>query len=477
MTLALNQSDFVVEIEQEVLGSLMLGGFGRVASMLEARHFIEPVHQHIYQAIASAHERFNSARPDIVVKLLPEPVREAHEQSTGLGISNYLARMATSSVLGSANIEKSAKQVIEQAARLALADQAESLSTAARDPNSNPAELVTKAGVIFDDIVSDLRRGSKRKSQVSVSHAASNAIIAAEIAMATGTGITGLSWGLSDINHVTGGIHKRDLTLIGARPSMGKTSVAMSVACKLAKQGHGVGFISLEMDAEKLAARAVSDLAYDDNIRIPYQDLVTGRLSQPDLYALKRVQKEMDGLPLLIEEQSGLSISDIRVKLEVMLEASEKAGHALDCLMIDHLGLIRASNRYSGNRTNEIAEMTGALKSMAREYDISVVLLSQLNRAVEQQADKRPQLSALRDSGAIEQDADTIIFLYREAYYLEREKHDDVDKEIARQDRLAEVKNKLEFHIAKQRNGPVTQVDLFIDVACSAVRNAARYEA
>lgn len=167
----------------------------------------------------------------------------------------------------------------------------------------------------------------------------------------------------------------------------------------------------------------------------------------------------------------------IRVKLEVMLEASEKAGHNLDCLMIDHLGLIRASNRYSGNRTNEIAEMTGALKSMAREYNISVVLLSQLNRAVESQADKRPQLSALRDSGAIEQDADTIIFLYREAYYLEREKHDDFEKEIARQDKLAEVKNKLEFHIAKQRNGPVTQVDLFIDVACSAVRNAARYEA
>ena len=311
MTIALNQADFVIEIEQEVLGSLMLGGFSRVASMLEARHFIEPVHQHIYQAIASAHERFNSARPDILVKLLPQVVAETHEQSTGQGISHYLARLATSSVLGSANIEKSAKQVIEQSARLALADQAESLSAAARDPNSNPAELVTKAGVIFDDIVSDLRRGSKRKSQVSVSHAASNAIIAAEIAMATGTGITGLSWGLSDINHVTGGIHKRDLTLIGARPSMGKTSVAMSVGCTLAKQGHGVGFISLEMDAEKLAARAVSDLAYDDNIRIPYQDLVTGRLSQPDLYALKRVQKEMDGLPLLIEEQSGLSISDI----------------------------------------------------------------------------------------------------------------------------------------------------------------------
>lgn len=475
MTIAPDQASFVIEVEQEVLGSLMLGGYSRVSSMLDARHFIEGIHKHIYQAIASGYERFNSAHPGIIIKLLAQDIAAKFEQETGQPLSQYLARLSTSAVFGPVNIEKSAKQVIEQSARLLLADQAESLTVAARDPNSNPAELVTKAGVIFDDIVSDLRRGSKRKSQVSVAHAASQAITTAEIAMATGTGITGMSWGLSDINHVTGGIHKRDLTLIGARPSMGKTSVAMSVACKLVRQGHGVGFISLEMDAEKLAARAISDIAFDNGVRVPYQDLITGRLSVADLDALKRTQDEMNGLPLLIEEQSGLSITDIRVKLEVMLEASEQAGHSFDCLMIDHLGLIRASNRYSGNRTNEIAEMTGALKSMAREYNIAVVLLSQLNRAVEQQADKRPQLSALRDSGAIEQDADTIIFLYREAYYLEREKQEDAEKEIARTYRLAEVQNKLEFHIAKQRNGPVTQVDLFIDVACSAVRNAARY--
>lgn len=468
-------TSFVIEIEQEVLGSLMLGGYTRIASMLAERHFVEDMHKPIYQAIASAHERFNSARPDIVIKLIPQAVADAFKEKTGQTLAQYLGRLATSAVLGSANIERSAKQVIEQSVRLQLAEQAENLCVAARDPNSNPTELVTKAGVIFDDIVSDLRRGSRRKSQVSIAHAASQAIISAEIAMASGTGITGMSWDLTDINHMTGGIHKRDLMLIGARPSIGKTTVAMSVGCKLAKQGYGVGFISLEMDAEKLAARAVSDLAYGRGSRVPYQNIVTGRLSGVDLDAIKRAQNEMDGLPLLIEEQSGLSITDIRVKLEGMLEAAEKASQTFDCLMIDHLGLIRASNRYSGNRTNEIGEMTGALKSMAREYNIAVVLLSQLNRAVEQQADKRPQLSALRDSGAIEQDADTIIFLFREAYYLEREKHDDLDKDMDRLHRLSEVKNKLEFHIAKQRNGPVTSVDLFIDVACSVVSNAARY--
>src|SRR5690606_4339854 len=178
---------------------------------------------------------------------------------------------------------------------------------------------------------------------------------------------------------------------------------------------------------------------------------------------------------LLIEEQSGLSITDIRIKLETMMQKMEQAGNPLEMLMIDHLGLIRASNRYSGNRTNEIAEMTAGLKSMAREYGIAVVLLSQLNRGLESQADKRPQLSSLRDSGAIEQDADTIIFLYREAYYLLREKTDDPSKQADIAAKLLDCENKLEFAIAKQRNGPVTSIDLFVDVACSAVRNMERY--
>jgi replicative DNA helicase len=146
----------------------------------------------------------------------------------------------------------------------------------------------------------------------------------------------------------------------------------------------------------------------------------------------------------------------------------------MSVLFIDHLGLIRPSSRYSGNRVNEIAEVTSGLKSLARELDIAVVLLSQLNRALESREEKRPMLSDLRDSGAIEQDADMIAFLFREAYYLERATGGSQEEQMVREDRLDQSRNSLEFIIAKQRNGPLGTVHLFADMAYSAVRNGAR---
>lgn len=471
------KGSFIIEIEQEVLASLLLnGGFQNVVSILEPRHFLEPIHGQIFEAIRIAHERFNSTRPDVVIKLIDDGVKEKYrltvENDTVL---KYLNRLAVSAVHGIQGLEKSARRVVDQWAKAQIAKEAAMLAEAAGDPSSSPVELIKSFGMVSDDILADVRRGPRRKSQISIMSAAQNAFDAAREAQRRGNGLTGLTWGLTDVNQNTGGIHKRDLTLIGARPSMGKTTVALSTAIKTAKAGHGVGFISLEMDADKLAARAVTDLAYDWSVKVPYQDVITGRASISDLNALESAARQIDGLPLIIEEQAGLSMTDIRIKLESMMQKMEDAGTSLELLMIDHLGLIRASNRYSGNRNNEIAEMTAGLKSMAREYGIAVVLLSQLNRALEAQADKRPQLSSLRDSGAIEQDADTIIFLYREAYYLQREKGGGPEKEAERIERLADCQNKLEFSIAKQRNGPVTSIDLFIDPACSAVRNAARF--
>ncbi|MFC4624212.1 replicative DNA helicase [Daeguia caeni] len=470
------KSSFVIEIEQEVLATLLLGvDFRRVSGRLEAHHFLEPIHGEIFSAIQTAYERMNSTKPNVVIKLIPENVKDQYQTATGEGLASYISRLAVSAVYGGAALENTAKRVVEQWAKAQIAKEAALLLDAANDPATNPVELVKSFGMASDDILSEVRRGPRRKSQISIMDAASNAFAAAKEAHERGTGLTGITWGLTDVNHSTGGIHKRDLTLIGGRPSMGKTTVGLSTCLKVAQAGHGVGFISLEMDADKLAARAVTDLAYDMGIKVPYQDLITGRVTHQDLVALENAARQIENLPLLIEEQSGLSMTDIRIKLESMMQKMEEGGTPLELLMIDHLGLIRASNRYSGNRTNEIAEMTAALKSMAREYGIAVVLLSQLNRGLEGQADKRPQLSSLRDSGAIEQDADTIIFLYREAYYLQREKGLSPEKEDERINRLADCQNKLEFVIAKQRNGPVTSIDLFIDVACSAVRNAARF--
>lgn len=470
------KTEFVIEIEQEVLGTLLMGtDFRRVQSILEPYHFLEPSHAEIFAAIKTAFERMNSTKANVVIKLIGEDFQEDFKTKTGSTLMSYMANMATNAVFGPPSLENTAKRIVDQWAKAQIAKEAAILLEAANDPASSPIELVKSCGLAFDDILADVRRGPRRKSQLSIKDATQNAFAAAREAQERGSGLTGLTWGLVDVNRATGGIHKRDLTLIGGRPSMGKTTVGLSTCLKVAQAGHGVGFISLEMDADKLAARAATDYAYDWDVKVPYQDLITGNASLSDLDSLQAASSRLDDLPLLIEEQSGLSMTDIRIKLESMMLKMEEAGAPLEMLMIDHLGLIRASNRYSGNRTNEIAEMTAGLKSMAREYGIAVVLLSQLNRGLESHADKRPQLSSLRDSGAIEQDADTIIFLYREAYYLLREKTDDPSKQADIAAKLLDCENKLEFAIAKQRNGPVTSIDLFVDVACSAVRNMERY--
>lgn len=467
---------YVQEIEQGVLGALLFGAdFRSVMGFLRDDHFIPDLHRILFATIKTAYERFGSTTIPTVLKLLPEDFSTACMAKIGQSAPQYMASLSDYVVGGNASLERGARAVIEQWARIKSAEVGTTLQAAANDPGADPRKLIQTVASDLDLIASEMRSGPRRKTRMSLSHAAGNAFSAAKEARQRGSGLTGITWGLTDVNALTGGIQRRDLTLIGARPSMGKTTLGLSTAIKAAKSGAGIGFISLEMDADKLAARGISDIAYDFNVKVPYADIIRGNVSDEDLDRLIEASGNLNKLPVYIEEQSGLSMTDIRVKAEAMMEDMEKNGRTMDALFIDHLGLIRASSRYSGNRTNEISEMTAGLKSLAREYGIAVVLLSQLNRAVETRDNKVPQLSDLRDSGSIEQDADTIIFLYREAYYLQREKGGGIEKEQERTERLIECANKLEFHIAKQRNGPIRSVDLFVDIACSAVRNGVRY--
>lgn len=467
-------SAFVTEIEQEVLGALLSGAdFRRVLGVLEDRHFVEPLHREIFKVMSIAFARYNSTTLPVVARLITDDTQMVFKLRSTTA-NTYLARLASETVYGAGQLETNARRIVEQWARLSVSEEAARLHAAANDPASSPVDLVTNAGQAFDDILAHVRRGPKRKSRLLLSEAAENAYGAASEARQRGSGLTGVTWGLSDVNRLTGGLQKRDLTLIAARPSMGKTTVGLGVALRAAKSGVGTGFISLEMDNDKLGARAVADLAYDWNVKVAYADLIRGHASDEVLDSVRAANRDIGKLPLWMEDQPGLSMTDIRVKTEAMMSAADKAGTPLAVLFVDHLGLVRPSSRYQGNRTNEVGEISSGLKSLAREYGIAVVALSQLNRALESRNDKRPQLSDLRDSGSIEQDADTIIFLYREAYYLEREKAASQDQDAVRMNRLIEVQHKLEFAIAKQRNGPVTSLDLFADMACSAVRNGAR---
>jgi replicative DNA helicase len=474
MTAAL-ASNFIAEIEQEILGSLlMVSGVTTVLGVVRPEHFVEPLHRRIFENMLLGHDRYGSSSIAIVFKLFPEDEAAQWSKSLGRPLSAYLAALASNTVHGVAGFKKSIPNLLSQSARIGLAVEAENIAAAANDPGVDPSALIRNATRAFDDIASRLRGSNRGRTRHSLHEAATAALIDVETAMFRGDGLTGVTWGLSEVNRSTGGLQRGEMTVLGARPSMGKTAVGLSVAIKAAKKGHGVAFMSLEMGAKPLSLRAMTDIAFDWNVRVPYSDLITGKVDPKDLEAIRSANQDLDAMPLWIEEQSGMSISDIAVKLERIKDVAERSGHTIDLLVVDYLQLVAPSSRYQGNRTAEITEISAGLRNLCREAGVSLLALSQLSRQVETREDKRPMLSDLRESGAIEQDADTVIFLFREAYYLSKGKGKDADAEMERLDRLEQVENKLEFIIAKQRNGPVRTVDLFIDIASSAVRSAAR---
>lgn len=474
-TIDLSKCGFVVELEQEVLGALLITGqHSAVRGTVRAEHFIEPLHRRIYEMIEAAADRYKTSRMDIVFKMFSEEEAKSWSDKLKIPLSAYLTGLAANTVRGVAGLKDSVPNLIQQWARITVGAEAERVTLASTDPSVDPAELIRSATRSLDDVAAGLRGGGRGRTRFSISEAADTALDEVQEAIKRGNGLTGITWGLADVNAATGGIQRREMVIIGARPGMGKTAVGLGIAIKAARSGAGVGFISLEMGSNRLAMRALTDIAYDWNIQVPYTDLITGRVSDQDFEGICAAKQDLNSLPLWIEEQSGLSISDLRVKFDRMQDVAASSGKTIDVLIVDYLGLIAASSRYAGNRVAEVTEISAGLRQIARENDIAMVALSQLSRGVESREDKRPMLSDLRDSGSIEQDADTVIFLFREAYYLGKEKGKDADAEMDRLDRLEAVQNKLEFIIAKQRNGATKTINLFVDVACSAVRNAAR---
>jgi len=470
------EASYIPELEQEVLGALLVSGdVKHLPVSLEPGHFIEPLHREIFASMKQAATQYRSVRLDLVRNVLASAGdMDAYKKTLGISVPEYLARLASGTARGVGGLKDSIPAMLHQWGRFSVGQEAERLLLAAADPGTSPAELIRTAAQSFDEVSSTLRSGRQRKTLFSIGEASETAIAAVADAMKRGGGLTGTTWGLSDVNRATGGMQPGEMIILGARPAMGKTAVSLSIAIQAAMAGVGAGFISLEMGARSLAMRALTDIAFNDHGSIAYSDLLTGRVSETDFEHVVLAQRKLDTLPLLIEDASGLSMLDIRTKYERMAESAERAGTPLRVLVVDYLQLIAASSRYQGNRTAEISEISAGLRNLTREYSIAVLALSQLSRQVENREDKRPMLSDLRDSGSIEQDADTVIFLFREAYYLGKTKGKTPDEEADRVERLSACQNKLEFIIAKQRMGATRTVDLFIDVASSAVRNAVR---
>ena len=329
--------------------------------------------------------------------------------------------------------------------------------------DSEPLEQIVEAE---QQLYKLAEQGQAESGFQSFLKAVTEAVNLANTAYQRDGGMSGISTGLIDMDKKLGGLHPSDLLILAGRPSMGKTSLATNIAFNVAKaykkgkkhdgsegavEGGVVGFYSLEMSADQLAARILSEAS-----QVPSEQIRRGDMTETEFRRFVDAAKSLEACPLFIDDTPALPISQLAARARRL-----KRTHGLDLLIIDYLQLVRGTGR-SENRVNEISEITMGMKAIAKELQIPVIALSQLSRQVENREDKRPKLSDLRESGSIEQDADVVMFVYREEYYKEREKPGDHDLEaMARwQEEMERLHGRAEVVIGKQRHGPIGTVDL-----------------
>ena len=450
-----------IEAEQQLLGAILTNNdlFDRIAQILRAEHFYDPVHARIFETAVARIAKNNLASPVTLKAFL--------EDDTGLaelGGPAYLMRLAGAAISSFA-VRDYAEMIYDLAIRRELIDVGNEIAAkAARvDVQSEPKEQIVEAE---QKLYALAEQGQTEQGFQSFLTAVTDAVKVANAAYQREGGLAGVSTGLIDMDKKLGGLHRSDLLILAGRPSMGKTSLATNVAFNIARaykkgitasgeegaiDGGVVGFFSLEMSAEQLASRILSEVA-----EIPSNQIRRGDFTESEFRRIVDAAKELEAAPLFIDDTPALPIRQLAARARRL-----KRTHGLDALFVDYLQLVRGTGR-SENRVNEISEITMGLKAIAKELDIPVVALSQLSRQVENREDKRPQLSDLRESGSIEQDADVVMFVFREEYYKEREKPGDheLDKMAVWQDEMERLHGKAEVVIGKQRHGPIGTVEL-----------------
>lgn len=448
-----------VEAEQGLLGALMFNNklLDEVGDLLSPDQFYDPLHAQIYETMQRLYQAGRLAN---AITLRPvfedcEPV----DKDTPVPL--YLARL-----MGNACVPQSVKHyartIVDLATRRDLINLAENVAFAAHEaPVDQPAEdLIAEA----EQALFKLGEGKHTRGWVSLSDAVVSVIEKVSAAYQKNEDLAGLPTGLADLDAKLGGLQNSDLIIIAGRPSMGKTSLGLDIAAFLAAQGRPVGGFSLEMSGEQLSMRLLSQRA-----EIASDRLRRGRISEDEFRELVKRANDVTKLPIVIDESGGLSLAQLVSRARRM-----KRKHKIELLVIDYLQLLHGSKRE--NRTQDVTEVTMGLKALAKELDVPVIALSQLSRGPEHRADKRPQLSDLRESGSIEQDADVVMFVYREEYYVEREKPADteLDKFVDWQQRMKNAHGKAEIIVAKNRNGPVGVVPVAFDASLTRFSNLAR---
>ena len=438
-----------IEAEQSVIGSILLSNeiFDEINMLISSKNFYDPMHQKIFSAIESLIYKGMLANP-ITLKNFFENEKDE------LNIPEYLVKITKFSSSTRQTIEYS-KLIYDLYVKRELIKISDNIIDAAKlnDLENDGQKIIEN----FEKSLFDLaEKGSFSSSLVKFDEALRQTIEMASNAYKNEEGIVGVPSGLTDLDDRLGGLHKSDLVIIAGRPGMGKTALATNIAFNAAKkiQENGkkssIAFFSLEMSSEQLSTRILAEQS-----RIKSNDIRRGKISEEQFDKFIETSKNVSELPLYIDETPAISIAALSNRARRI-----KRLYDLDMVVVDYIQLMRASNFKEG-RVQEISEITQGLKALAKELSVPVLALSQLSRAVEQRDQKKPQLSDLRESGSIEQDADVVMFVYREAYYLEKQEPRPATVEHAEwQAKMNEVSNLAEIIIGKQRHGPTGNIML-----------------
>ncbi len=453
-----------IEAEQSVLGAILVNNdaFYRVSDFLEPKHFFEPIHQTIFETAASLIRAGKVATPITLKTFVP-----ADTDIGGMTVAQYLARLAAEATTV-INAHDYGRTIYELSLRRDLIHIGEDMVNVAYDA---PVDFAPRAQI--EDAERRLYElaeagrydgGFQRFSQ-----AMKIALEMAANAYQRDGKLSGIATGLRDLDAKMGGLQRSDLLVLAGRPGMGKTALATNIAYNIARayrselqpdgthkttNGGIVGFFSCEMSAEQLATRILAE-----QTGIASSTIRRGGITQSEFDKIRDHTIELEHLPLYVDETGGLSISQLTARARRL-----KRQKGLDVLMVDYIQLLQGSSKRSDNRVQEVTEITTSLKALAKELNVPIVALSQLSRQVENRDDKRPQLSDLRESGSIEQDADVVVFVYREEYYLQnKEPRPGTPEHEKWQTEMDLAHGKAEVIIGKQRHGPTGTIELHFE--------------
>ena len=442
-----------IEAEQALLGSVLINNdiIDEISTIVSSSIFYDPAHVKIYEVIESLNNKGMIANP-ITLKNYFEKDNMLNE----VGGTEYLVKLTRYSGSAKQAVDYS-KIIHEMYLRRELVLISDKLSADTMNANAqeqNAENIIEGTEKSLFDLA---ERGSFSQSFLKFNQALDQTIEMATLAMQSDQGIVGVPTGLTDLDEKLGGLHKSDLVILAGRPGMGKTALATNIAyhaaqnLKSRQEKSSVAFFSLEMSSEQLSTRILSEQA-----RIKSDDIRRGKVTEDEINRYIETSRNIYDLPLYIDETPAIAISTLCNRARRI-----KRLFGLSLIVVDYIQLMRApnSNGRNDNRVQEVSEITQGLKALAKELKVPVLALSQLSRAVESRDDKKPQLSDLRESGSIEQDADVVMFVYREAYYLENKQPKLGSIEHAEwQSKMNDVNGLADIILGKQRHGPTGTV-------------------